>query len=169
MSSRFSIFALAAVAIGAAALASTSASAHLPMGVQVQHPVQGLIIHPKPILGVVIHPPHPVLGVVIHPPHPILGVIVNPHPPGVVIHPDPDPPHMVWWHHHHAPEFIEEGVATRTSAPVASVATGPCNCLTKQYLQDGSVLFKDVCTKESALATPDELRAQAQGVGPQTH
>jgi len=28
------------------------------------------------------------------------------------------------------------------------------------------VLFKDICTKEAAVATPDELRAQAQG--PQT-
>jgi len=53
------------------------------------------------------------------------------------------------------------------SAPVASEPTAPCTCLTKKYLDDGSVLFKDVCTKEAALATPDELRAQAQGVGPQ--
>ena len=155
MSTRSSIFALAAVAAIGTALVSTSASA-MPMG---------LIVHPKqPVLGVVIHPPHPVLGVVIHPPHPILGVVV--HPPGLVVHPDPDPPHMVWWHHRHAPVF-EEVVATQVSAPVATAPSGPSNCLTKQYLQDGSVLFKDVCTKESALATPDELRAQAQGVGSQ--
>jgi hypothetical protein len=36
----------------------------------------------------------------------------------------------------------------------------PCNCLTKHYLDDGSVLFSDLCTKEQAMATPDELRAQ---------
>jgi hypothetical protein len=48
------------------------------------------------------------------------------------------------------------------SNPVVSTPA-PCTCLTKNYLQDGSVLFKDVCTKESALATPAELRAQAQG------
>jgi hypothetical protein len=52
-------------------------------------------------------------------------------------------------------------VVTATSA--APVAAEPCNCLTKQYLGDGSVLFKDICTKEAAIATPDELKAQAQG------
>ena len=43
---------------------------------------------------------------------------------------------------------------------VATTGTAPCNCLTKQYLDDGSVLFQDICTKETALATPDQLRAQ---------
>jgi hypothetical protein len=55
-------------------------------------------------------------------------------------------------------------VVTATSA--APVAAEPCNCLTKQYLDDGSVLFKDICTKEAATATPDELKAQAQGAAP---
>jgi hypothetical protein len=49
------------------------------------------------------------------------------------------------------------------NAPVStSRIEAPCNCLTKRYLDDGSVLFSDVCTKEQAMATPDELRAQAQ-------
>jgi hypothetical protein len=51
-------------------------------------------------------------------------------------------------------------VVTTTNAP--AVVTAPCNCLTKQYLSDGSVLFQDICTKEAAMATPDELKAQAQ-------
>jgi hypothetical protein len=55
-------------------------------------------------------------------------------------------------------------VVTATSA--APTATEPCNCLTKQYLDDGSVLFRDICTKEAAMATPDQLRAQAQGAAP---
>jgi len=55
-------------------------------------------------------------------------------------------------------------VVTATNAP--AVATAPCNCLTKQYLSDGSVLFQDLCTKEAATATPDELRAQAQAAAP---
>jgi hypothetical protein len=149
MSSRSSIYALAAVAlVGAAALAPTGASAH-PMGVIIKKPVQGLIIHP-------------VMGVVLHPVHPVFGVVVR----------RPDEPHF-WWHHQHGPVMIEEGGTTReitrVSAPVASTPTAPCNCLTKTYLQDGSVQFKDICTKESAVATPDELRAQAQGTGPQVH
>ena len=56
-------------------------------------------------------------------------------------------------------------VVTATNAP-AVATTAPCNCLTKQYLDDGSVLFQDLCTKEAAMATPDELRAQAQAAAP---
>ena len=54
------------------------------------------------------------------------------------------------------------GVGTRVSAPSA-----PCNCLTKRYLDDGSVVFADLCTREQAMATPAELRAQAEGIVPQ--
>jgi len=70
---------------------------------------------------------------------------------------------MVWWHQpHYGVEY------STVSAPVQTATSpAPCTCLTKQYLQDGSVLFKDTCTREEAMATPDELRAQAQGVSPQ--
>jgi hypothetical protein len=41
------------------------------------------------------------------------------------------------------------------AAPAAGQAAGePCNCLTKQTLPDGSVLFEDICTKQSAIAPP---------------
>jgi hypothetical protein len=46
--------------------------------------------------------------------------------------------------------------ATGVARRPATVATAPCNCLTKQYLDDGSVLFRDLCTKEAAVATPAE-------------
>jgi hypothetical protein len=36
------------------------------------------------------------------------------------------------------------------------VAQPICNCLTKQVLDDGSVLFQDICSKETTLATPVE-------------
>jgi hypothetical protein len=36
-----------------------------------------------------------------------------------------------------------------------------CNCLTKQYISDGSVLFRDLCTKEAAIATLTDPKAQA--------
>jgi len=52
-------------------------------------------------------------------------------------------------------------VVTATNAS-AVATTAPCNRLTKQYLDDGSVLFQDLRTKEAAMATPDESRAQAQ-------
>jgi hypothetical protein len=98
---------------------------------------------------------------------------------GVVIHP-PHPPHWSWgwgygggwwWHRYHAPWVVGTGVVAATAPAVSVVGhsysptpgSGPCTCLTKQYLADGSVLFRDVCTKETAMATPDQLRAQAQG------
>jgi hypothetical protein len=65
------------------------------------------------------------------------------------------------------PTFVQRpvGVAQTATAPVANTAAAPapqpCNCLTKQYLNDGSVLFQDICTRESAIATPANLKAQA--------
>ena len=40
----------------------------------------------------------------------------------------------------------------------ATVRTS-CNCLTKEYLADGTVLFKDLCTKEMALAPANNTQA----------
>jgi hypothetical protein len=61
----------------------------------------------------------------------------------------------------------DQATVLTTSRPVvtatinqAAAVTQPCNCLTKQYLDDGSVLFNDICTKEAAMATPAELKAQ---------
>jgi hypothetical protein len=90
-------------------------------------------------------------------------------------------PHKHWCHHHHCyypwwyvgPNYVVdiepetavvESVAASVAAPVQR--TDNCNCLTKQYLPDGAVLFTDVCTKEEALATPEQLKAQAQGPTP---
>ena len=60
-------------------------------------------------------------------------------------------------HYRERPEIVVEGApgTVAVAAPVAApqaVAQAPCNCLTKQNLADGSVLFQDICTKESALA-----------------
>jgi hypothetical protein len=165
MSARSSILALAAVAtVATAAFGTTSASANVPMGVVVKKPILGVVIKPQPVLGVVIKPPHPILGVVINPPHPIMGVVIH--------HPDHDDDddhdHHFWWHRDHRPWLVEDGtprVSTAvTTAPTAP--TAPCTCLTKNYLTDGSVMFKDVCTKEAAVASPAELKAQMQGSTP---
>jgi hypothetical protein len=59
---------------------------------------------------------------------------------------------------------VVESVAATVTAPVQR--TDICTCLTKQYLPNGAVLFTDVCTKEEALATPEQLKAQAEGPGP---
>ena len=39
-------------------------------------------------------------------------------------------------------------------APSYASAPEPCNCLSKSYAQDGSVVFTDNCTKETAMAAP---------------
>jgi hypothetical protein len=152
---------------------------HGPMGLSV-HPggPMGLSVHPRGPMGLSFHA-HGPMGVIIHP----IGVF--PHPVGWIPKPGPHPwPPIGWcgWKHHHCgypwpPVVIggggevetgPVGVVGTTSAVVGGVPTAdaPCTCLTKTYLDDGSVLFKDICTKEAALATPDELKAQAQGVGP---
>jgi hypothetical protein len=73
------------------------------------------------------------------------------------------------------PADVPVGVATGDVAGVASGAVGAdsqtaqtaqsgsnCNCLTKQYLDDGSLLFRDICSKEAVLVTQAELKAQAR-------
>jgi hypothetical protein len=52
------------------------------------------------------------------------------------------------------------GVDTQPAAAVQAVQP-TCTCLTKRYLDDGSVLFQDICSKEAALATPAQLKLQA--------
>jgi hypothetical protein len=47
------------------------------------------------------------------------------------------------------------------ASQAAQPAQPNCTCLTKRYLDDGSVLFQDTCSKEAALATPAELKLQA--------
>jgi hypothetical protein len=58
------------------------------------------------------------------------------------------------------------GATAVATVPPAAPAQA-CTCLTKTYLADGSVQFKDICTTEMAIATPDQVGAQAQGTAPQ--
>ena len=71
--------------------------------------------------------------------------IVTPHPR----------PHWNWhWRHHgyySVPVAVGAG-AVYAATPRAPAAT--CTCLTKEYLPDGSLLFKDVCTNEAAMSAP---------------
>jgi hypothetical protein len=80
--------------------------------------------------------------------------------------------HDRWYGWRDRPEIVVEGVpgAVAVPAPVQAVSAGvsvpaqaaaaPCNCLTKQNLPDGSVLFQDICTKESAIAAPQTVGAR---------
>ena len=64
-------------------------------------------------------------------------------------------------------------IATSYAVAPAIAAPAPrCTCLTKEYTQDGLVVFKDVCTKEVASApigntqTTLQLPAQQQEQAP---
>jgi hypothetical protein len=118
--------------------------------------VTGLIIPPKGVKGVVITGilKPPVTGVIIPP---VTGVIVT--PPNVVV----TPPEEVTWTRRRYPWYAGTTVATAQPAMSTAVTTAPCNCLTKEYLQDGSVLFKDLCTKEAAILTVEEMKGKQQG------
>jgi hypothetical protein len=60
------------------------------------------------------------------------------------------------------PVAAAQPVAAQAPAASNTAAAAPCNCLTKQYLDDGSVVFRDLCTREAAMATQAELQAQNQ-------
>ena len=81
--------------------------------------------------------------------------------------------HDRWYGWRDRPEIVVEGVRgavavpapmqavpAAVSVPAAPAAAAPCNCLTKQNLPDGSVLFQDIYTKESAIAAPQTIGAR---------
>ena len=41
-----------------------------------------------------------------------------------------------------------------TYGATATRVVRPCTCLSKEYTQDGRVLFKDLCTNEAAINPP---------------
>jgi hypothetical protein len=107
----------------------------------------------------------------------------KPHKPCKLIGCDPISKTPDWTHNHRRPHWwlttnpysvsptvIVPGATRYVSAPsraVVSTSNRPTgNCLAKQYLADGSLLFKDLCTSEFAVATPEQLQAEANGLKP---
>ncbi|HEY4920739.1 MAG TPA: hypothetical protein VII40_11605 [Xanthobacteraceae bacterium] len=88
--------------------------------------------------------------------------------------PHPHHVHWGWWDHHRrfvwdAP-IIAGGVTYASTPSYSSTPTSnTCNCLTKQYTQDGAVVFKDICTNEMAMNPPaaDTAPQPPQGLAPQ--
>jgi hypothetical protein len=182
--SRSSVAAVAAIAaLGTALLAPATASAAQGPGFNaLQGPgpqgsapkvQKGLIGHDKITLSPKnLSPNNPS-------PKPLIGNDPNTwSPKKKIVGGDPITWSPNWKHHHHwwfwyaryrqyhvVP--VETVTKVVTTPVVEKVVGNNCNCLTKEYLQDGSVLFKDLCTKEAAMATPDELKAQAQAPAPQ--
>jgi len=64
------------------------------------------------------------------------------------------PPHHWRWHFVHRPYWVTPVVGTRVAPTYSTPVWNSCNCLTKQYTQDGAVVFKDVCTNEMAMNPP---------------
>jgi hypothetical protein len=64
--------------------------------------------------------------------------------------------HYHWrYAHFHRPIWVGSPVVYSTGYSVARpLAAGPCTCLSKEYTQDGAVLFKDNCTNEAAMNPP---------------
>jgi hypothetical protein len=64
--------------------------------------------------------------------------------------------HVRYWH------YREHYV--RPVGYVRPVVEGTCNCLTKDYTPEGTVVFKDLCTKEMASAPVEGVPGQASEV-----
>jgi hypothetical protein len=80
-----------------------------------------------------------------------LRVVGHPHHP-------PHPHHHFHWRHG-SYWTVGVPVAVGVAGVATYAASGPapvCTCLTKDYLDDGSVRFTDTCTKEYAVAMPPE-------------
>ena len=185
--SRSSILAVAAIAtLGVAFLTPASAAqgpsfnSHQGSGSHGSAPKiqKGLIGHDKITLSPNHASPNPSPKVIS--PKPLIGSDPKTWTPQKkIVGGDPITWSPSWKHHHHRwwwwyahyryyrPVPVETVTKVVTTPVVQPVVGNNCNCLTKEYLKDGSVLFKDVCTKEAAMATPDELKAQAQAPAPQ--
>lgn len=103
--------------------------------------------------------PNPPAGghgpIVVNPPPVIVAAppIVVAAPPPVIARPQPV----------YAARPMQAHASSTNANP--NVASGePCNCLTKQYQQDSSVVFRDLCTHEAAMATQADLQAQQAAV-----
>jgi|SRR5579859_3763828 len=179
--SSFVAVALSLTAFGAATMPAAAKPQPFPGPGQPQFPPPKPVFNPNPPKPVFIpvkpivlpNPPKPV----VNPPKP--GPIVKPidicvimpskcvkpvgvNPPPVIVAPPPvvvePPPHVIV-----RPEPVYVPRPVPVEAPNAAAASSEsCNCLTKQYQSDGSVVFRDLCTHEAAMATQADLQAQAQ-------
>jgi hypothetical protein len=62
--------------------------------------------------------------------------------------------HPHWHVRYHRPIWYGVRTVGYTYGATATRVAGPCTCLSKEYTQDGRVLFKDLCTNEAAINPP---------------
>ena len=102
-----------------------------------------------------------------------------PNGPPKIVHFKPHKPHVHphWPHKHKHPHWHVHvkypAVYSRPvvyGAPVAAaplVTTSRCSCLVKEYTPEGAVLFRDVCTNETAMNPPAAAVAPTALVAPE--
>jgi hypothetical protein len=60
-----------------------------------------------------------------------------------------------WRRNYWIAPVVTTGIATGVATSVVSAPTyNRCSCLTKEYTPEGAVVFKDVCTNEAAMNSP---------------
>jgi hypothetical protein len=64
--------------------------------------------------------------------------------------------HHHWRHWYPRRTFVYGGYSTYPIYRAAAPVTSTCTCLTKTYLPNGAVLFRDVCTNEAAVNPPQQ-------------
>lgn len=75
--------------------------------------------------------------------------------------------HYRWrYAHYHRPIWYARPVVYSGYTVARPITPGPCTCLTKEYTQDGSVLFKDRCTNEEAMNPPPQQTGELQTQAP---
>ena len=80
--------------------------------------------------------------------------------PGRHGHLRPRWPHRPHWHGHRHRHVWYTPPVVYAAAPV--ITTNRCTCLTKEYTQEGAVLFKDNCTNEMAMNPPVQAQPPQQ-------
>jgi hypothetical protein len=73
--------------------------------------------------------------------------------------------HHPHWHvRYHRPIWYGVRTVGYAGYTVARPVAGPCTCLSKEYTQDGRVLFKDLCTNEAAINPPVAAPQQSSSI-----
>jgi len=162
---------LSALAIAAAALTVSLATSNVASANPYRHPGHGPVVQSKPFkVSPIIQKylgSHPISCLACNLPRP---KPTHPHPLPWRNHHDG---HYGWYHGygwHYRPEVVVAGApeavipapvqAAPAAVPAAAPAAAPCSCLTKQNLPNGGVLFQDICTKQSAIVSPEEAAAR---------
>ena len=102
----------------------------------------------------------------IAPKGPIIVKPLFPKKPPVIVTPKfpKKPPIIIVTPKFPKPVFVSPVVVERPIIRPVNLVQRPvvttCNCLTKEYTQDGQVMFKDLCTQEMALAPVPGMEPQ---------